>query len=199
MLATPGKLFSAPGWLFELKYDGFRCLASKHGDDVRLQSRNGRDLGRCFPEMLDALRELTVDLVIDSELVIVDELGRPDWSRLQRRHVIRRADRVRAAAAEDPAAIFAFDLLEVKGADVRGHPLRLRKAMLRDVLKMSARVKCTQHYEGSSRELWALATQLELEGIVAKDVESPYSAGRSTRWVKIKTDAGAERERKRRP
>ena len=52
MLATPGKLFSAPGWIYELKYDGFRCLVCKHGDVVRLESRNGRDMSALFPELV---------------------------------------------------------------------------------------------------------------------------------------------------
>lgn len=199
MLATPGKLFSAAGWFYELKYDGFRSLASKRGDVVRLESRNGKDLGCCFPEVLEELRAIEADFAIDGELVIVDGLGRPDWRRLHRRHVIRRADRVRLAAAQDPAAIFAFDLLELRGTDCRPYPLRLRKAMLADLLKRSPRVKYAQHWEGSSTELWALAVQLELEGIVAKDAESVYSPGRTTRWLKIKTDVGAERERARRP
>jgi bifunctional non-homologous end joining protein LigD len=197
MLATPGKLFTAPGCIFELKYDGLRALACKRGDLVRLESRNGRDMSSCFPEVAEAVRAIPGDIALDGELVIGDEMGRPQWDRLQKRHVIRQADRTRQAAAAEPAAIFAFDLLHLKGTDYRSYPLRLRKAVLRDVLARSERMKCAQHMP-SPVELWALANHLELEGIVAKQAQSAYVAGRTTYWQKIKTEAGAERERQRR-
>jgi bifunctional non-homologous end joining protein LigD len=67
MLAIPGKLFSAKGWIFELKHDGFRCLITKRGDSVRLESRSGRDMSTCFPEVVDELRLIRADFVADSE------------------------------------------------------------------------------------------------------------------------------------
>jgi ATP-dependent DNA ligase len=69
MLATPGKLFSATGWIYELKHDGFRCLITKRGDAVRLESRSGRDMSPCFPELVDELRPIRADFVADSERV----------------------------------------------------------------------------------------------------------------------------------
>jgi hypothetical protein len=73
MLATPGRLFSAAGWIYELKYDGFRCLASKIGGTVRLLSRNGNNMVDRFPEIWQAMRAIPADFVIDAELVICDE------------------------------------------------------------------------------------------------------------------------------
>lgn len=102
MLATPGKLFSAAGWIFELKYDGFRCLGSKWGEVVRLESRNGRDMSPCFPELLEAMHAMPHDFVVDGELVVLDDYGRPQWDRLRRRHRLRRKERIQQAAAEDP-------------------------------------------------------------------------------------------------
>jgi bifunctional non-homologous end joining protein LigD len=127
MLATTGKLFSARGWIYELKHDGFRCLASKIGDRVKLLSRNGNDMTDRFPEVAEALRAIPADLVIDGELVICDEMGCAQWHRLQKRHVVRRADRIREAARLDPACIFAFDLLWLDGQDYRMYPLVIRK------------------------------------------------------------------------
>jgi bifunctional non-homologous end joining protein LigD len=69
MRPTPAKPFSAAGWIFELKYDGFRCLALKHGDSGRLLSRNGNDMIDRFPEVAEALRGLPADVVLDGELV----------------------------------------------------------------------------------------------------------------------------------
>ena len=199
MLATPGKLASWKGWLYELKYDGFRCLISKRCDLVRLESRSGRDMSECFPELVDEIRPISQDFVADAELVVLDEQGRPVWERLKARHVIRKPEHIRQAAAADPAALFAFDLLWLNGADFRVRPLLERKAALHRLLPANGRIRYAGHFLGSCKELWALANEHELEGIVAKDATSPYKAGRSSRWLKIKTGFGAERERARRP
>src|SRR6478735_8528272 len=89
MLATPGKLFSAPGWIYELKYDGFRCMIRKYGDLVLLESRNGRDMTDRFPELVDELTPIRHDFIADGELVILDERGCPRWSRLHKRYAAR--------------------------------------------------------------------------------------------------------------
>lgn len=198
MLATPGKLFSAPGWIFELKYDGFRCLVVKTLDVVSLLSRSGREMGACFPEIVEAARAVPHDFVADGELVIVDETGRPQFEALTRRNAMRSPARIRKAAAEQPAAVFAFDLLWLDGEDFRERRLLDRKAALYDLLGQRRRIRHTGHFAASSRELWQLALQLELEGIVAKEAASTYTAGRTTRWQKIKTPAGEAREAARR-
>jgi bifunctional non-homologous end joining protein LigD len=96
-LATLGKLFSAPGWIYELKYDGFRCLVCKHGDIVRLESRRGRDMGVMFPELVAEILVISADFVADAELVVLDDQGRPQWDRLHRRHAVHSPDRIRRA------------------------------------------------------------------------------------------------------
>ena len=83
-------------------------------------------------------------------------------------------------------------------ADHRAMPLIKRKAALRRTLAGSTRVRCVEHFEGACTELWAVANEFQLEGVVTKDAASAYSAGRTTRWQKIKTAVGAERERRRR-
>jgi len=124
MVATPGKLFAGRGWIFELKYDGFRCLAStRRGIGVRLESRNGRDMTACFPELAEELAAIDADLVVDGEVVICDEMGRPQWNRLHKRHMLRNPRRIATAATADPACIFAFDLPWLNGEDYRHFPL----------------------------------------------------------------------------
>ena len=200
MLATPAKVrLSLPGWIYELKYDGFRCLVSKRRHVVRLESRNGRDLSPYFPELVAEIAPIPHDFVADTELVVLDEKGCPQWNRLTKRHAPRSPDAIRRAAAADPAAIFAFDLLWLDGADLRPRPLLERKAALLGILPGNRRIRYARHVANSSTDIWQMAVQLELEGIVAKDAASVYSPGRTTRWLKIKTDAGAEREKQRRP
>ena len=116
----------------------FRCLISKRRDLVRLESRTGRDMSECFPELVDEIRPIPQDFVADAELVVLDEQGRPVWERLKARHVIRKPERIRQAAASDPAALFAFDLLWLNGADFRVRPLLERKAALHRLLPLIA-------------------------------------------------------------
>ncbi|MGZ5095561.1 MAG: ATP-dependent DNA ligase [Burkholderiales bacterium] len=104
-----------------------------------------------------------------------------------------------AAAAKEPAAIFAFDMLWLDGEDYRPRPPVERKSALYDVLGQRGRVRHAGHFANSSAELWQLAVQLDLEGIVAKHATSIYTAGRTNRWLKIKTEVGTVREKQRRP
>jgi bifunctional non-homologous end joining protein LigD len=90
---------------------------------VRLESRNGLDKSPYFPELVDELRPIPHDFIADGELVVLDEHGRPQWERLKRRHVLRQPARIHRAAANEPAAIFAFDLLWLDGEDYRARPL----------------------------------------------------------------------------
>jgi DNA ligase-1 len=131
--------------------------------------------------------------------VVLDHRGCPQWDRLTKRHAQRSPAAIKRAAAADPAAIFVFDLLWLNGADLRPRPLLERKAALLGIVPGNRRIRYARHMPDSSRELWVMANELELEGIVAKDAASIYSPGRTTRWLKIKTYVGAERERKRRP
>ena len=199
MLATPGKLFSALGWVYELKHDGFRCLITKRGKTVRLESRSGRDIGGCFPELVEEIRPIRAEFMADSELVVLDQEGRSDWERLHGRHRLKDSGKIARAAIEDPAAIFAFDLLWLNGADFRPRPLLQRKDALHRVLPANRRIRFATHIPDSCSELWKLANEMELEGIVAKRGDSAYTAGPSDCWQKIKTDVGAEREGQRRP
>jgi bifunctional non-homologous end joining protein LigD len=198
MLATPGKLFSTRGWIYELKYDGFRCLVSKRGDVVRLESRGGRDMSAQFPELVSEIRPIPQDFVADGELVILDDQGRPQWDRLHTRHTLRHPRRIQESVTRNPAAIFAFDLLALNGADFRQRPLLERKAALHRTLPANRRIRYTRHLNDDCAPLWQMALNLELEGIVAKDGRSSYQAGRSTQWQKIKTSLAIERERERR-
>jgi bifunctional non-homologous end joining protein LigD len=160
MLAAAAKApFSGAGWIFELKYDGFRSLTIKHGNRVRTLSRTGRDMAAEFPELVAEARARAHDFIIDGELVICDEHGCPQFDRLNGRARLRRPDRVRSAAAADPAAIFAFDLLEYDRQDYRNYPLSIRKAQLAGVLRGSKRIlRAGAHRDVAGRALGAGAS-----------------------------------------
>jgi bifunctional non-homologous end joining protein LigD len=127
MLATlHGRPFSDPDWLFELKYDGFRCLVVKENEHVKLWSRNGNLFNGSFPEVVRAVESVPGDFVWDAELTVDDDTGRSSFERLRQRAVTKTPKNVRAAAKSDPARLYIFDALSVAGADLRARPLMER-------------------------------------------------------------------------
>ena len=192
MLCTAtGKPFTRSGWLFELKYDGFRVLIAKHGKQMRLLSRRGRDMARSFPELIACLRDLP-DVVIDGELVVLNDMGAPQFERLRWRALMSQHREVTHAAQTEPAAIFAFDLLAIDGHDLRKQTLLERKAALEKVLARCPRIKFASHIEHEGETFYDQVSQLGLEGVVCKRASSLYVAGPSRDWLKIKTAAGMQ-------
>jgi bifunctional non-homologous end joining protein LigD len=190
MLAEPeAQAFSRPGWLFEIKYDGYRLLAgAAHGEAV-LRSRNGHDLTAAFPELARALRALPYrGVVFDGEVVVHDVSGLPSFQRLQQRARLTRAPDVRRAAVERPAALYVFDLLGFEGWDLRDLPLLERKALARELLPAAGPLRYADHVEETGEAFYAHAVDLGLEGIVAKRADAPYRPGRSSHWLKVRAD-----------
>jgi bifunctional non-homologous end joining protein LigD len=186
MLATSGKPFSDPRWVFELKYDGYRVLAEKHDGRVTLYSRAGNDFTATFPEIADVFASLPfARFVIDAEIVVIDAKGVPSFALLQKRgRLTRRAD-VARAALELPASVYAFDLLAFDGFDLRGLKLTDRKAALRTMLPTVGGVRFSEHFLQQGEALFAEAERLGLEGVVGKRADSTYVSKRSTDWVKV--------------
>jgi bifunctional non-homologous end joining protein LigD len=186
MLAATGAPFDRDGWIFELKYDGFRLLAGNEGGRPRLRYRGGSDATAAFPEVAAAVARLPEDLVLDGEVVAVDEAGRTHFQRMQKRLMLRRPEEVaRAAAGPLRATFFAFDLLGLSEYDLRPLPLRERKALLRGLLGRGGAIRYVDHVADRGLALYEEARKLDLEGLVAKRADAPYSAGRSKDWIKV--------------
>src|SRR5436309_2210945 len=190
MLAeTREQPFSKPGWLFELKLDGYRVRAAREGGEARLVTRNGHDIAPAFPEIARALAALPYEgLIVDGELVVPDEVGRPSFQRLQNRAKVSRALDVRRGAVESPAVLYVFDVLAFGGYDLRPLPLERRKALLEQIVPGVGPIKYLSHFEKDGEALYEQVVKLGLEGIVAKKADSPYRAGRSPNWLKIRAD-----------
>jgi bifunctional non-homologous end joining protein LigD len=189
MLAEPrDDPFSADGWLFELKMDGYRLLAVRSGPDARLISRNGNDLSAQFPEVIKSIAALPFDrFLLDGEVVALDEAGRPSFQRLQQRGKLQRALDIRRSTVDNPVTFFAFDLLGFEDYDVRPLPLHERKTVLRRLLPPAGAIRYLEHFERDGLALYEQVKQMDLEGIVAKRADSPYKAGRGPHWLKIRT------------
>ncbi len=185
MLATlTARRFSDPGWIFEPKWDGERCLAFRHGRAVELLSRNRRPLDAHYPELVDALAAQGADdFVVDGEIVAF-EGTRTSFARLQRRMQISDPERARRAGV--PVFFYLFDLLYVDGYDVTGLGVRARKSVLRRLLHFRDPLRLTPHRNTSGEAYWQEACRKGWEGVIAKRADSPYVSGRSSDWLKFK-------------
>ncbi|HEX6999232.1 MAG TPA: DNA ligase D [Gammaproteobacteria bacterium] len=186
MLATAGRAFSRPGWVFEIKYDGYRLFAAKRDGAVTLRSRAGNDLTASFPEIADVVAALPYEtFVIDGEAVVHDERGLPSFQRLQKRGRLQNRADIERASVELPATFYAFDLPHFEGFDLRDLPLLERKELLRAALPPVGPLRFSDHIAERGEEMFASVESMGLEGVVAKRADSKYVCRRSTDWVKV--------------
>ena len=173
-----------PGWMHEIKFDGYRALIAASGGEVRIYTRSGLDWSDKFEPLRDAIAKLALpSCLIDGEIVAVDANGNPDFGRLQA--LLKRGRS--SIAVDDPVAFHAFDLLELDGDDWTGASNLERKAALDRLLAgASSPIHVAQHIEGAGERLLSAMCAANQEGIVSKRCDAPYSAGRGRDWLKIK-------------
>jgi bifunctional non-homologous end joining protein LigD len=170
------KLPSGSEWLHEIKHDGFRVIARKKGAQIRLYSRPGNDLTYRFPLILETLARLrSGSCIIDGEAVACDDNGVTSFNRVRHRH------------NGESIFLYAFDLIELNGDDLRPDPLEGRKASLEMILaKAGPGIRFNEHMEDDGETVFRHAFKLGLEGIVSKRKDSAYRSGRSPDWLKMK-------------
>jgi bifunctional non-homologous end joining protein LigD len=179
------KAFSDPDWLFEIKWDGIRTVAFVENGDVRLFSRSKRDVTAEFPEFQDLARYLRAGTaILDGEIVTLDENGHSDFQKLQNRFGVTKPSQ--KLIQDVPLTYYLFDVLYCNGFDVRKTPLLQRKELLRQMLRDGDRVRYSGHQLEKGKELYAAAQGKGLEGIVGKQIESPYTGNRTGSWLKFK-------------
>jgi len=179
------KSFSHPDWLFEIKWDGVRVLAWVKDGRVELRSRIGRIITAGYPELETLPQRLAArQAILDGEIVVLDEKGRSSFERLQERMNVSHPSS--ALRQKVPPTYYVFDLLYCDGYDLRGAPLIERKRLLQQVLEPDHMIRYSDHQLEHGRELFELARQQGLEGIVGKQTRSPYPGRRSPLWVKFK-------------
>ena len=187
MLARLERELPRDGSLYEPKWDGFRCLAFRDGDDIDLRSRNGRPLARYFPELVSALRGLhTHCFVVDGEIVVADGFE----ALLRRLHpAAARAERL---SVETPASFVAFDVIAHGADDVRTQPFRQRRGLLEELLRdAEPPLRVTELTDDEERaEAW-LDARNGIDGVVAKHPELRYEPG-ARAMVKVKRERTAE-------
>ncbi len=179
MLATlTDEPFDREGWLFEVKWDGYRAVAELNGDEALLYSRNMLSYNERYEPILHDLRTLKFDAVIDGEVVVLDESGRPQFKLLQNW----------LKDGKGHLVYYVFDIIYLAGYDLCSLPLLRRKAILKAILPDLPHVRWSDYIEQHGRALYDTARQHDLEGVIAKDGASPYRAGdRTEDWLKVKT------------
>jgi bifunctional non-homologous end joining protein LigD len=166
-------------WVYEIKHDGFRFICRRDGELVRVYSRRGNDYTDRVPVIADALAGLKVKSVtLDGEGVVCRADGVSDFDRL-RAAVGRMGSR--------DAFLYAFDLLELDGENMRPYEWHVRRATLRSLLKrVGPGIRLSEHLDGDGGLAFQLACRMGLEGSVAKRRDKPYRSGRSPDWIKVK-------------
>jgi len=182
MLATlVDQPFDRAGWTFEIKWDGYRAIAEIN-QKVKLYSRNLQPFNQKYQPVVKALQKIKHQVVLDGEIVVVDNQGRSHFQSLQNY----------AQTGDGQLNYFVFDLLYLNGYDLRSRPLLERKQLLQNLLSryslQSSLVQYSDHVIQKGKAFFRQAVKQGLEGIMAKDGQSFYEAGRRTlNWLKIKT------------
>jgi bifunctional non-homologous end joining protein LigD len=179
---------TGPGWAWELKWDGIRALSLTRDDHTRLWTRNGNEVTIRYPELVPLAAALgDHEVVLDGELVTFDEHSRPSFERFQQRmHVTDRGEIARLSV-EVPVDYLLFDILWVDGRTVTDLPYEERRALLRELVSDGPSWRVPPHAVGSGEPTISVSKQFQLEGVVAKRVDSRYEPGRrSTNWLKYK-------------
>jgi DNA ligase D-like protein (predicted ligase) len=185
MLATlTGEHFSRPGWIFECKFDGERCLAFKQGGTVRLLSRNNKELNGNYPELVEAIgRQSRHDLVADGE-VVAFEGDVTSFARLQSRMQERYPQEAQRRAVE--VYYYLFDMVHLDGYDIGNLELVKRKKLLRQAISFEDPLRFTEHIDTEGETYYREACHEGWEGIIAKRADSAYVHKRSRDWLKFK-------------
>ncbi|RLI80155.1 DNA ligase [Archaeoglobales archaeon] len=186
MLAVKGEPFSDENFIYEIKWDGTRCLAYVDVENgrIRLQNRRLIDITYRYPE-LDFLNAVEQNVILDGEIVVLKE-GKPSFRLLQKREHVVSKTKISLLSKLYPAVLFAFDVL-YDGEWLLDHPLIERKKILSEVVQETNHVLLADYVKKEGEVFYNKVTEVGLEGIIAKKVDSRYEAGkRSENWIKIK-------------
>ncbi len=196
MLATAGDIGEFAGgddWAYELKWDGYRAIATLQGDTVTLRSRNGLDMTATFPELAELRAAVDGDAVLDGEIVALDDRGRPRFERIQTRSGLTAPRDVERARLSQSVEYYVFDVLSLGGESLVALPYTERRARLRSAVADRGPVTVPPDLGVDLAAAVAMSRDLGLEGVMAKRRNSPYREGKRSRdWIKLKHSESLE-------
>lgn len=177
------KPFDDKNWLYEIKWDGYRAIAEVNNGNVRLYSRNGNTFENSYPVVVNELKKIKADAVIDGEIVVLNDEGHPEFQLLQ--HYEENTHR--------PIQFYAFDIITLNGHDTTQLPLIERKELLQATIPKNEVVKYSDHIVEKGIAFFTVSKEKNLEGILAKKTDSLYYTGKRTNeWLKIKNNKTQE-------
>ena len=184
MLATLiDKPFDKEGWLYEIKWDGYRTVAFCNKNKVELKSRNDTSFNEKFYPVLKAVQQWNINAIVDGEVVVLDKNGKSNFGALQNWR----------SEADGEIYYYVFDLLWMNGKDLMQLPLSDRRDILKHILPDNPVIRLSESFEVSGTAFFETAKKMGLEGIMAKKSDSIYTAGiRSKEWLKIKANKRQE-------
>ena len=187
MLAKLSAPFDSPRFLYEIKWDGTRCLFFIEDGRIRLQNRRLNDITYRYPEFWDLPQRLSRNgVVFDGEIVVLKE-GRPVFRLLQEREHVKSPVKIKFLAEKLPATYFVFDLLYLDGKSIMEKPLKERKKLLREIIPESPFVAESDYILEKGKAFFKEVIAQGFEGVMAKDLESPYLPGKRVDfWLKFK-------------
>lgn len=179
MLAKPGdKPFDDKDWLFEIKWDGYRAVAELQKDNVKLYSRNGLSFENKYPEVVDALKKIKKNVVLDGEIVVLDKDSKPSFQWLQHYPDV---------PEECSLIYYVFDVLSIDGKTLYDETLIERKKKLQRLLPKQSIIRYCEHVAGGGEAFFKWVLDHDLEGMIAKKSDSLYHVSkRSSEWLKIR-------------
>jgi bifunctional non-homologous end joining protein LigD len=169
--------FDSADWIFEIKWDGYRAIAETNAGGNRLYSRNGLTFDKAYPKVFESLKKIKKKVVIDGEIVVFDEKGKPNFQKLQN---YRSNDKY-------TIQYYVFDIISLDGKNITNLPVTERKEMLRKILPESEIILYCDHVDSEGKALFREMKKMNLEGMIAKRKNSKYYIGKRTPdWLKIK-------------
>jgi bifunctional non-homologous end joining protein LigD len=173
----------AEGWIYEIKWDGYRAIAFQHENILELKSRNDKSFNEKFYPIYKALQDWGIDAILDGEIVVLNEQGHADFSGLQNWR----------SEADGDLIYYLFDILWLNGKELMSLPLYERREILKQIVPDEGVIRLSENFDTTGNEFLALARQLGIEGIIAKRRDSIYLPGiRNTDWLKIKANKRQE-------
>ena len=187
LIGKEGEPFDDVGYIYELKLDGERCVAFLNKDETELRNKRNVKLISKVPELSDIHKLVKKDCILDGELVVLKN-GVPNFSEIQARSLMSNPFKIELAAKKSPATFVTYDILYFDGRQITDLPLVKRKDLLQKVLKSeNDRFAVSRFINEKGTALYDLAKEKNLEGIVAKRIDSRYYFGKRTKdWIKIK-------------
>lgn len=187
LLSETKKPFNSKDFLFEVKFDGIRCFAYLEKNETILVNKRFKDVSKTYPELSKLHLQAKQPCLLDGELVFIDETNKPNFNELQARSIVTNPFKINQLSAEKPVKFIAYDILIVNKKELIEKPLIERKDILQNNIKQNEWIETSNYVIEHGIELFELVKKENLEGIVAKKLDSKYyPSSRTKNWIKIK-------------